>query len=692
MIDTSTSLRGARPTFRFRSDANEPPDSPGDRVQLGLPTLDLMPDPGGLATPRELVKEISSHGYRIEPNQGGLAAYRQGDEKELGELLLGTKPPPSRSMVPARLDISSWDELNELAAIATGDTAALRDPDLGKLLVDLEGAGARLYTAGSGDGPSPPQLAGAYGAYRAGSMESVFVVPPGADGATRLDSPESARFFILDQGKAPCPLAEQLKQLEKRGLGFRQGQETVGSLGAYHRLRQGEPVELAIGRVPVANLDFRLEVPPETFRALAYSQAHPEAGPGVVQALALPTGLPQEDVLALYEQVNGVVKNSSASALVLRQLNHGKTSEQSLGGLVGQFLDLTERGMFPRWAADASPHLLEHPEDGAALMALAKPGGMFSDSLGSYRYLQAHRRPELGLEEDARELGTLVSRLGHVQAREVRSQLQLGEVELFLREHALSGDVESALRCLAPGGHPDLPEPLEVREQAARLVDGVKKKLLPGQSNYKFLLGLPDRSLAEDSRLLAGLLPAAGEKEARAFVADFRAGKLGRLSGPEVEARFEVELGLRGSSRPAMDAVRAGIPDHELRRQRLGQLRERFGETVHEHWFALETPLPRGVSWEEGLAAMGKLSDSLPDEREARTAYVQLVDSLREGAWRDGGLEEGVQAFLRTATVGGLERALKSLEIPRSEPGSQAGVRLESGQVIVGGVRLRARP
>lgn len=804
-----------------------------------VPPVPVGGAPGLMATASlaELLATVSSNGYRLSVGE----SIRNHDELRSGafpEIAVSREHPQAfripnswgirdisihegmDPMASRKLVISSREELEELAALATGNVSALRNPELGQTLKALEDAGASLYVAGADYRPgsdddaanllhrkmlildgvnqpvpdrTPPELAGAYGAYRADGQGTVFVAPPGAEQPTRVDSLPTARYFILGEGPAPSPLAARLRQLEQAGLGFSNERKSVGALGAYHLLEQGKPVDLTIDKLPVASLDASLEFPPEVFRALEYSHAKLDAKPGHLEALALPTGLTRAEVIALHDRVEQTVQgpgkssrtglgfeptlgstswgydpmvktSPSRAAKVLRELCQTQLPGQSLDALVGQFSELVEQGLSVGWASSATAHLMAYPEARERLVELARLGAPslavtlqadaelpdaparrafahlvppkevepIGPALESFRHLQSHRWKEVSLDEDARQMGALARRLGHEKAREARAQLRPGQVELFLREHALSGDVSSALRCLAPGGHPDLPEPLEVREEAARLVtpegglpgadlygssvprpvsrsgvdlnafyrdgsmnffdrspEGIFKRKAP-QSNYQFLLGLPHRNLPEDASLLATVLPMTDQSAAREFVADYRAGKLGRLTLAEMKERLEVEHALQGDPRQALDRVREGSPDHDLRHQRKTQLQERFGETVHEHWSALQTPLPQGASWEQGLKTLGKLCEGLPDQ-EGRAAYVALTDALRDGAWQGMSLEEGLETFLRACTLRDLEGALKRLETAPSLEEGGAGVSLTSGQINVGGVRLRTR-
>lgn len=342
----------------------------------------------------------------------------------------------------------------------------------------------------------------------------------------------------------------------------------------------------------------------------------------------------------------------------------------------------------------------------------------------AFSQLLASLPPERPLDEAGESLGALIKRLGTGQAHEVFARLlEHGgglavATDLFLREERLAGDVETALKCLQPGGCPELPEPLEVREQAEGLLfrpehEGVNLNAFfdrgsgtinfgaPGPpvesslSDYRFLLGLSDRKLPEDAATLASLKKKLSTKDARSCLTELKSGQLGRLTGPELIERLQVELELQGEAKLALESLRQPPEPFEQRRQVAARIRAALGEGEVAPDYRLLTgeSLP-GSSFDERLEALARLRQALePSEglEASRQAYQAVVGSVREGAWAGRELGQATDSFLKSYLAGSLPQALKALASGPADQGQVAGgVQVSQGAVTVGGVRLRS--
>lgn len=651
-----------------------------------------------------------------------------------------------QSVPPERIRVSNWVELATMSEQLGGDHP----------LVRLERAGARLCLS--------DREVGALGALR--TEEPLFLIPPGATAPSRLESLETAAYFVLGEGEPPDPLAARLKTLQESELSFLDDlNRSLGAAGAHARLKAGEKVTLALEKSEIATLQPGQMPPPDLDVALAY----PGVTPGQRAALAIPCGLPLEERLALHRkiiQAEAAPRQGSYSlmsgtsmagpfgkdweetqrrnadvepARTLARLWEGRLPGQELPTLAETYQHALGQGYRLRgqWAVQAAPHLLAHPEDRERLLALGAMGATsleqtlevdarlktaeerealgqltrgqgpepFERGLDALEHIQQSRWPDISLVEDARLTSLLVERfredpLASLTGRSVadpmavRARLKPGQVETFLREHALSGDVDSALLAVQPGGHPDLPEPLAVREQAWKAARPEFSAFgLPGAPNtaYQFLLGLPNRRLLEDVQTLQTFRASAlDETEARALLADFKAGKLGRVTPEQVLQSLQTQLALHEERDLALAAVRAHGVSHEEQRRQVGLLQERYGPRVGAEWQALQAPLPPGEGFDQGLTALEKLGGVL-DRKEALEAYSALAGSLVDGPWTGLSLQDGLERFLNTALVSGAETAMRDLELPPSVARAGGSLAQDGLGITVGGVRLRAR-
>ncbi len=686
----------------------------------------------------ELMRQVRKAGYRF--SLGGMP---------FDPPRVDTQRPPvgvtlerATRMPAEQVRISRWNQLRELAALAGGGEVAR--PELARTLLALERAGAQLCILGAADPPQAttlqgifpeprpegPRAVGALGAYLQPAETPVFLVPPDARFPTRLDSLETARYFVLHEGEPPAPQAARLRDLGAQGYGFRVGDRSIGALGAHLAT---EPVELTLGGHPVAPLgDPRLQI------ALDYHRDHPDADAGTLRALALPGDLPLAERLELHQNllqaldrprqgeytplrgtsmagVDPRVQDAACSARaarVLADLWSGGPDNVRLGTSL-----LENSRLRTAWTLEAAPHLLRHPQDRPRLEALGAIGGTsladtlkadamlttpgereaflalakqaavdnlllegrgdpMVQALQAFEHLQSHRWSQLPLAEDAARLGDLIKPLGLEAALRVRPHLQPATLDLFLREHKLARDVDTALACLQPGGNPALPETLEQREQAERLV--AQPSLLLGEEKdraYDFLLTLPNRQLVPDARLLCDLRSALPEGDARSLLRDFKAGELDARTPEELTVNLALEKKLWGTDARALTSLRNGLPDAETRQRLLSGLQAGLGEVVWEDWTALQTPLPQGVTPDQGLSALIRLRGAL-EPKAARQAYTALLQSGRA-------LEDGVDDLLRASLTG---NALRGLDTAPT-----SGVVVDRAGVTVGGVRLRTR-
>lgn len=471
----------------------------------------------------------------------------------------------------------------------------------------------------------------------------------------------------------------------------------------------------------------------------------------------------------------GLARDDSPAFHALQGLSRHR--QHPMEQLVDQVVGLNrDQAVSCAWAVDAAPHLIDHPEDRERLVALAGLGGDFPGCLAADTMLRAsdlpysegfqalkslieqdvrktspshfdpfiltvttadskqksfqkarqtlerllsERDPALAFEQDLSLSAGLVKRFDLHQGFELRRKLRdlpggmEDKVDRLLREHRLSGEADQALLCLQPGGHPDLPEPLEVREQAARLVG---HEVAPPQyanafyvpesqtinfgasppeqsSPYKFLLGLPDRNLLEDARLYSELLPCLDRQLVRTVMKDFKSGRLGRLSAAELTERLQVEAALLGPGQEAYRSFQEGQPDFAGRKALLAKMEGRFGD-IPATCRAIQIALPPQTSTDDaldGLARMHQVLDPDGDAARTRGHFLELVEAVREGPWQGQSLREGVDRFLQLWSLGGIEKASKALATPPAEGGFVAGVRADPSGVTVGGVRLRTR-
>lgn len=333
------------------------------------------------------------------------------------------------------------------------------------------------------------------------------------------------------------------------------------------------------------------------------------------------------------------------------------------------------------------------------------------------------RAPEQNLAGMGEALGALIKRFDDQTALELFPGLlaQPGDpatvADRFLREERLAGDTETALRCLQPGGCPELPEPLELREKVEQMLwrpehEGVNlNAFFDRQSNtvnfgsvvesslsdYRFLLGLSDRKLLEDAQTLVDLNRKLSNKDARALLTELKNGQFGKIPGSELVERLQVELDLQGDPQLALGSLRQPPEPFEQRQLLATRLRSALGEGPLAPDYQLLTgeSLP-GSSFEERLESLSRLRQALePTEgvEASRQAYQALADSVREGAWTGRELGQATESLLKSyLSSSSLSDALKALTRGPADEGQVAGgVQIGQSGVTVGGVRLRTR-
>ncbi len=549
--------------------------------------------------------------------------------------------------------------------------------------------------------------------------------PRGPDGLVQL-GPDFCQALSYRQENRSAPLAERRTRID--ALATPTGQSPAGKLALlqrleeFHRLHEvedphGHGAHLVFGASPrsdqaMADLKrlARVAGPGRPIEELADAFLALRAEPGLqpdwlAAAVAFfhdhsPDPARREGLLELGRLGGKSFATTLEAEQVLLQAQ-APVSEagQALKALVSAF-DHRPQGGFWERAEQASP-----------------PDAMDS-ALKAFRRLLELTGPGQSLARAGEDLGQMIERLGSDKGLQVYERLPRDPVliDRFLREHRLSGDIETAMQCLQPGGCPGLSEPLEVREAAERLLQPVGS-LSPAMRNrfrvinlyaddddlftpdgsvkdYRFLLTLPNRNLLEDASTLAELRKQVAD-EGQALLSALKGGQLGNLSGSELLERVGVELALTGNPRQAAQNVRQPPMPYEERRRQLERLRSELGGgEVFRDYQLLQGPKPDGCSFEDRLATLSRLRQALDSEgpEASRQAYEATVQSVSEGGtWAGRPLSEAADAFLKAYLSRNFEQALKSLESGPTDQGQVAGgVQLGNGSVIVGGVRLRA--
>ncbi len=346
------------------------------------------------------------------------------------------------------------------------------------------------------------------------------------------------------------------------------------------------------------------------------------------------------------------------------------------------------------------------------------------EALLDYRLLLGS--PRTDLKSAAELLGSLhdalVPRLGHEGSREMFDYLQRGitrgafgseAVSVFAREFDLAKDSDFARGFLSAA--PPASEPYEVRARAASaLRQGLQGLEKPGKpefdpadpfeekpkpprrdrpsEEYRFLLGFPGRDLEPDADRLTRLhqlvVPQAGWEKSREIFTQLKTGAL----GPEGDflGRFEGELALAGEVELARRSLAGDFPGSLAERQ---ALKASLGSEADVDYRMLLTHHRSGETLEAERESWRLVRQALEPSvgiEPSRSAFGQLMTSLREGPWSDRPLVEATAEFLRNyALQGDLKHAVDQLQL--APDGRAGGVHQDGQQVVIGGVRIRVR-
>ncbi|GMU53820.1 MAG: hypothetical protein AMXMBFR33_29660 [Candidatus Xenobia bacterium] len=565
--------------------------------------------------------------------------------------------------------------------------------------------------------------------------------PLGPDGLLQLGPDfEQAREYRREH-LLELPVAERKTTLDI--LAVPSGQSVEGKLALYERLKafhKDHPDE-------TARLGLRLwgMGEPEETEALADMRR--------LAAAASPT-CPMEALVEPFLELRAEqgLKPEWLAPAVAHFHGHGSEDRERLlvlGRLGGRFQDSLEADQLLRGCGAPYPEALKAyqavagavtAQDRVASMSgtsMAGPMGRLFEDRQKWvprpqrptqifaRLLELHP-PERDLARAGEALGALIKRLDDKTALELFPRLLAhpGDpatvTDRFLREERLAGDTETALKCLQPGGCPELPEPLELREKAEQMlwrpehepVSGINLNAFfdPQQgtvnfgtgvesslSDYRFLLGLSDRKLLEDAQTLADLNRKLSSKDARALLTELKSGQLGKIGGSELVQRLQVELDLQGDPKRALESLRQPPEPFEQRQLMAARLHAALGDgpVAPDYQLLTGESLP-GSSLDERLEALSRLRHALePSEgvEASRQAYQALVGSVRDGAWTGRELGQATDSFLKSyLSSSSLSDALKALTRGPADEGQVAGgVQVSRGGVTVGGVRLRTR-
>jgi hypothetical protein len=354
-------------------------------------------------------------------------------------------------------------------------------------------------------------------------------------------------------------------------------------------------------------------------------------------------------------------------------------------------------------------------------------------------YLSLLPWPRTSLSQAAGLLGRLhevmADKIGIQQSRDTYSYLQRGiqrgvfgedVIETFAREFELAQDMDFALKML----HPDqsISEPYEVRADAARILREGIKDLEPRKAekkesddyfaqtpnvdeaaeDYRFMLGLPNRSLHEDASTLAslhkGMEKWAGWEERRNIFKEYKQGGFADLKGAVLMERLNGELGLSENLDVSLRALRGEYDEpFEQRAELLKSLKEGLADLKgteeekkpSQDYRLLLAEHCRSYSLAEEKDAMMTIHRALvPSEgwQGSRNAFSRLMKSLREGPWSGMPLQDATKMLLSNYLVGSdLNSALGSLEMQPAEPGAAGGLNQEDDCVVIGGIKLKIK-
>jgi len=348
--------------------------------------------------------------------------------------------------------------------------------------------------------------------------------------------------------------------------------------------------------------------------------------------------------------------------------------------------------------------------------------------------------PRTSLSQAAILLGNLVEvmagKVGIEQTRDIYSYLQRGiqrgafsddVVATFAREFALAGDVDFSLSVLQPGSI--IKEPYIERAEAARLLREGEKGLKPrtlkveekdslfssqevdideAAEDYRFLLGLPNRSLADDAVTLAALHQRlhtlAPWEERREIFQDYKEGKLGAPGGKDLLDRLDLELALSENLAVTLKVLKGEYAEsYEERKALIPVLTEGLTALAgsaeekkpsQDYTLLLREHCRKHSLASEADALMELHRGMVPQEgwKGSRDIFSRIMKSLRDGPWSELTPKEAVTNFLGTYLVSpDLESALVSLN--RSPGGAEAGkeIDMDDDTIMIDGVKLTIR-
>ncbi len=671
--------------------------------QLSAEQVAELPEkpPGGFQPQGIVVSKPSGGPARREPAPGKLK-------------LFDTTP-----MAIQHMEVSSLQDIGTLSALEKGQL----DSPHAQTLKRLQDAGVELMVADGSWEPGvnewgherrsldlmdsfgggfrqefrPPSQSGIYGAERRlarGWTSGLWLRGPQATELTRLPSLVHAAFFYLGEPHPELdqnPQARQLRDLGQLGvqfiarklthsLGGRFAQtEALDALGAFNALRSNGhgQFDLALEGVGLTSVERDeqglLQVPAAFLEVAAQQSTFPEAERRImIEVALLPTGEQLTEKLATYAR--------------LAELNPKQAlSDMKLLAGTGQpprteaFLALrADQKLHPEWIAGAVQH-----EGHAELVPLGRLGGKsFAESRQADAVLRASGKP---YPEALAVYSALYEKLPQAPLELTATLLEKGyAADLFLRERALSGDSAQALLCLQPGGHPTMPEKLEVREEALRALEAERPQSMKSEAleDYRFLMTLPQRNLPEDATTLGQLTTCLRGADPQGLMKRYKAGELGRCSSEELLDRVETELYLTGDRKQAAQNVQLPPAPYEQRKLLAERMQQLAGD---------DKDLVQGPDVGERLSALERLRGCVTDPDECRKAFRAITEAHSDGAWQGRTLDETLQSFLGVYLTRDLRSAIGALKDGPRELGNVAGVQVANGALTVGGVRLRTR-
>lgn len=355
-------------------------------------------------------------------------------------------------------------------------------------------------------------------------------------------------------------------------------------------------------------------------------------------------------------------------------------------------------------------------------------------------YLSLLPWPRQSLSQAAGLLGRLhqvmADKIGMQQSRDTYSYLQRGiqrgafdegVVETFSKEFELAQDMDFALRMLKP--EPSITETYAERAEAAKILRKGIKDLTPrsikseqtddflssssnnvdeAAEDYRFMLGLPDRSLKNDALTFTSLhrnLDKCADWEVRRGIfKEYKQGGFVDAKGQDFIERLNGELALSEDLDVTLRAMRGEYTEpFQQRKELLESLKsgladlkgtEEEKKPSEDYRLLLSQHCSQYSLSSEADTLMTVHKALVPGEgwQGSRNAFTRLMKSLREGPWSGMPLKEATQKFLSTYLVApDLDSALGSLEMPPTDPGSIDGFKQEDDCVIIGGVKLKVK-